>query len=195
MKTTKVKTWKSLNSIYLNIKIKMQGVNIKQTKLFMQAINENKFGYLTLKEHEILDWVLEQAKASELYNSVGKDIEEYANKLVKEECEPEWNRISEEMKPLGEEANKLEKEKAAIPADWVWEEEKENKLKDLNKQISDLSNEYQKITDTANEKLNKFKEERIAQEEGACFLVEDDVYEFVDKKTGWKVFEKPLDNK
>ena len=192
MKTTKVKTWKSLNSIYLNIKIKMQGVNIKQTKLFMQAINENKFGYLTLKEHEILDWVLEQAKDSELYNSVGKDIEEYANKLVKEECEPEWNRISEEMKPLGELRNKLAEKKAKGEE---WTDENEAQLNWLDKEMSDLSAEYQKVTDTANEKLNKFKEERIAQEEGACFLVEDNVYEFVDKKTGWKVFEKPLNNK
>jgi hypothetical protein len=30
---------------------------------------------------------------------------------------PEWNRISEEMKPLGELRNKLAKEKAEIPED------------------------------------------------------------------------------
>ena len=42
----------------------MQGVNIKQTKLFMQAIAENKFGYLTLDEHKKLDDVLAQAKSS-----------------------------------------------------------------------------------------------------------------------------------
>lgn len=171
----------------------MQGVNIKQTKLFMQAINENKFGYLTLKEHEILDWVLEQAKTSELYNKVGKDIEDKANELVKNECEPEWKRISEAMRPLGEKANALEKEKAEKKDEWT--DEKENELADLNKQIADLSNEYNEVTDNANKKLNEFKEERIGQEQGACFLVEDDVYEFVNEKTWWKVFEKPLDNK
>lgn len=171
----------------------MQGVNIKQTKLFMQAINENKFGYLTLKEHEILDWVLEQAKTSELYNKVGKDIEDKANELVKNECEPEWKRISEAMRPLGEKANALEKEKAEKKDEWT--DEKENELTDLNKQIADLSNEYNEVTDNANKKLNEFKEERIGQEQGACFLVEDDVYEFVNEKTWWKVFEKPLDNK
>lgn len=171
----------------------MQGVNIKQTKSFMQAINENKFGYLTLKEHEILDWVLEQAKTSELYNKVGKDIEDKANELVKNECEPEWKRISEAMRPLGEKANALEKEKAEKKDEWT--DEKENELADLNKQIADLSNEYNEVTDNANKKLNEFKEERIGQEQGACFLVEDDVYEFVNEKTWWKVFEKPLDNK
>ena len=171
----------------------MQGVNIKQTRLFMQAINENDFGYLTLKEHEMLDWVLEQAKTSELYNSVGKDIEDMANKIVKEECEPEWKRISEAMHPLGDKANELEKEKAAAPTSDQWPEEKEKELTDLNKQIANLADEYQKVTDAANAKLNEYKENRISEEQWACFLVEDDVYDIVDSKIGWRVYEKPLD--
>ncbi len=171
----------------------MIGVNIKQTKLFMQAINENKFGYLTLKEHQILDDVLELAKTSELYNAVGKDIEDKANEIVEKECKPEWDRIIELMRPLGEKANELEKEKAAIPEDWTWEEAKEQELADLNKQIADLNTEYQNVTDEANKKLNEYKEERINQEQWACFLVKEDVYEFVNEKTWWKIYEKPLD--
>lgn len=171
----------------------MQGVNIKQTKLFMQAIAENKFGYLTLDEHKKLDDVLAQAKSSELYNAVGKDIETKANELVESDCKPEWDRIIEEMRPLGEKANELEKEKAAVPEDWTWPEEKEKELADLNAKIAELSNEYQKVTDEANKKLNAYKEERINQEQGACFLVDDEIYDFVDKLVGWKVFEKPIE--
>ena len=75
----------------------MKGVNIKETRLIDQAIGKNNFRYLTLEEHAIVDKALKWLKESELYLSVWKDVEKKANEIVNEKCEPEWNRISEEI--------------------------------------------------------------------------------------------------
>ena len=159
----------------------MKGVNIKETRILEQAFNKNDFGYLTLDEHKIFDKALAEIKASELYNKVGKDIEAKANEIVETKCVPEWNRISEEMKPLGEKANELEKEKAG----WNWDNDKEAELSELHKKMSELSDEYQKVTDSANAELNEYKEERINQEQWACFFLEDDEYNLIGKRVGW----------
>ena len=45
--------------------------------------------------------------------------------------------------------------------------------------MSDLSAEYQKVTDDANAELNAYKEKRINEEQGAAFLLEDDEYELI----------------
>ena len=155
----------------------MKGVNIKETRLIDQAIGKNNFRYLTLEEHAIVDKALKWLKESELYLSVWKDVEKKANEIVKEKCEPEWNRISEEMKKFWEEVNELSKERAEKKDDWT--EEKEERLKALNDSIAELTNEYQKVTDEANEELNKYKEERINEESWACFFLEDDEYQFM----------------
>ena len=163
----------------------MKGVNIRETRTLEQAFARNDFGYLTLDEHKVFDKALNEIKNSELYNKVGKDIEDKANELVETKCKPEWNRISEEMKPIGEKVNELEKEKAEAPTSDQWTEEKEEELKWLHKQLSDLTNEYQKVTDEANAELNEYKEERISQEQWACFFLEDDEYKLIGKRVGW----------
>jgi hypothetical protein len=66
------------------------------------------------------------------------------------------------MRPLGEEANKLSKEKAE---DKERNEEKENRLAEINKKLADLTNDYQKVTDEANAELNEFKDKRINEEQ------------------------------
>ena len=81
--------------------------------------------------------------------------------------------------------SELEKEKAAIPEDWVWETEKEEELKELHKKLSDLTDEYQNVTDKANAELNEYKEERLSQEQWACFFLEDDEYKFIGELVGW----------
>ena len=124
-------------------------------------------------------------KESELYKKVWGDIENKAIELVENKCKPEWNRISEEMKPLGEKLNELEKEKASIPEEEVWEEEKETELNELHKKMSDLSNEYQKVTDDANKELEEYKDKRIEEEQGGCFFLEDDEYETIGAYAGW----------
>lgn len=163
----------------------MKWVNLKETRILDQAFAKNDFGYLTLDEHKILDKALKEMKESELYNKVGKDIEDKANEIVNTKCRPEWTRISEEMKPLGERVNELEKEKAAIPEDWTWEIEKEEELKKLHKKLSDLTDEYQNVTDKANAELNEYKEKRISEEEWACFFLEDNEYKFIGERVGW----------
>lgn len=168
----------------------MIGINIKQTKLFIQAIKENKFGYLKLKEHEVLDNVLEEAEKSELFNKVWKEIEDYATKLVDEECKPQWDSIIESTKPLNEERNELEKKKAS--EEWLTEEE-DKRYEEVTNLISAAMDEYQKVSDEANKKLEEFKEKTIEENQWACFFVEEDVYELVDKHTWWKVYETPLD--
>lgn len=119
--------------------------------------------------------IVDELDASEIYKAVGKDIEDKAHYLVDTKCKPEWNRISGEMKPLGERRNVLAKEKAETPANDQWPEDREKELQDLDKQLSELSNSYQKVTDDANAELNQYKEERINNEpEPAFFLAEKD---------------------
>lgn len=154
-------------------------VNLREARLLDQAIAKNNFRYLTLAEHKIIDKAYEAMKESELYNSIWKKIEAYATEIVNTKCVPEWNRISEEMKPLGELRNKLAKEKAEIPEDWVWEAEKEVQLNWLDKEMSDLSAEYQDITDRANAELNEYKEKILWETEWACFFLSEKDYQFV----------------
>ncbi len=163
----------------------MKWVNLREARILDQAFARNDFGYATLEQHKILDKAYAEMKASELYQTVWKDIEKKANELVKEKCQPEWNRISEEMRPLGERVNELEKEKAAVPKDWTWETEKEEELKGLHKKMSELTDEYQSITDKANAELNEYKEERLNQEQWACFFLEDDEYKFIGERVWW----------
>lgn len=154
-------------------------VNLREARLLDQAIAKNNFRYLTLAEHKIIDKAYEAMKESELYNSIWKKIEDYATNLVNTKCVPEWNRISEEMKPLGEERNKLAKEKAEVPEGWVWETAKEERLNEIDKKMSDLSAEYQGITDKANAELNEYKEKILWETEWACFLLNEKDYQFI----------------
>ena len=164
----------------------MKWVNIKEARLFDQWLHTT-IASATWRDLINFFWkdmatitkAAEELDASELYKTVGGDIEKKAEEIVETKCKPEWNRISEEMKPIGEKVNELEKEKAAIPEDWTWEEAKEQELAGLHKQLSDLANEYQKVTDEANAELNEYKEKRINEEEWAAYLLEDDEYKLV----------------
>jgi len=166
----------------------MKWVNVRECRLIDQWLHSsiasvtwrdliNFFG----QDMSTIAKAVAELDKSELYKTVGWDIEKKAEEIVEAKCKPEWNRISEEMKPLGEERNKLAKEKAEIPEDWVWETEKEERLNEIDKKMSDLSAEYQKVTDEANKELNEFKEKRINEEQGAAFLLDDAEYDLV----GW----------
>ena len=117
--------------------------------------------------------------ASDLYKTVGKDIEDKAHELVDTKCKPEWDRISEEMKPIGEKRNELAKKKASKEVGATWDEEDEKALNDLDKQLADLSNSYQKVTDDANAELNAYKEERINQEKSPAFFLSEEDYKLI----------------
>ncbi len=169
----------------------MKWVNVREARLLEQWLNTtiasttwrdliNFFG----KDMETIAKAVEELDKSELYKKVWGDIENKAKEIVETKCKPEWDRIAEQMKPLGELRNKLAKEKAEIPEDWVWEAEKEAQLNWLDKEMSDLSAEYQKVTDEANAELNEYKEKRINEEQWAAFLLEDYDYDLV----GWYVW-------
>lgn len=151
-------------------------VNLREARLLDQAIAKNNFRYLTLAEHKIMDKAYEAMKESELYNSIWKKIEAYAAEIVNTKCVPEWNRISEEMKPLGELRNKLAEKKAKGEE---WTDEDEAQLNGLDKEMSDLSAEYQDITDKANAELNEYKEKILWETEWACFFLSEKDYQFV----------------
>ena len=164
----------------------MKWVNVKEARLIDQWLHSSiasaTWGDVINFFHKDITTIFkvtEELSKSELYKTVGGDIEKKAEEIVETKCRPEWNRISEEMKPLGEERNKLAKEKAEIPEDWVWETEKEERLNEIDKKMSDLSAEYQKVTDEANAELNEYKEKRINEEQWAAFLLEDDEYELI----------------
>lgn len=165
----------------------MKWVNIKEARLFQQWMNTT-IASVTWKDlinfigNDMPTFVkaAKELEGSELYNAVWADIQKRAEELVETKCKPEWNRISEEMKPLWEEANAIEKEKAGGAE---LDEEKKAKLEEINKKIADLSAEYQKVTDDANAELNEYKDKRISEEEWAAFMLEDDEYALI----GWYV--------
>lgn len=173
----------------------MKSVNVKEARLFEQwartTLASAKWEDIIKfeKDKEIILKAWDELENSDLYKEVWKDIQAKAQKIVDEKCIPEWNRISEEMKPIWERVNELEKEKAAIPEDWTWEEEKENELKELHKKMSDLSDEYQKVTDEANKELGEYKDKRIDEEEWGCFFLEDDEYDLIGKYA-WFILEE-----
>lgn len=166
----------------------MKWVNVKEARLIDQWLHSsiasvtwrdliNFFG----QDMSTIAKAVAELDKSELYKTVGGDIEKKAEEIVETKCKPEWNRISEEMKPLGERRNELAKKKASTEVGSAWGEEDEKELTDLDKKMSDLSAEYQKVTDEANTELNEYKEKRINEEQGAAFLLDDAEYDLV----GW----------
>lgn len=163
----------------------MKWVNVRECRLIDQWLHSsiasvtwrdliNFFG----QDMSTIAKAVAELDKSELYKTVGGDIEKKAEEIVEIKCKPEWNRISEEMKPLGELRNKLAEKKAK----WEeWTDEDEAQLNGLDKEMSDLSAEYQKVTDDANKELNEYKEKRINEEQGAAFLLDDAEYDLV----GW----------
>ena len=85
----------------------MVDVNLKQAKLFVQAIAYNKFPYMTLKEHEVMDKTLGLVESSELFASVGEMIEAYAKEVVETYCKPERDKIVPTMNAKYDEQAKL----------------------------------------------------------------------------------------
>ena len=166
----------------------MKSVNVKEARLFQQWLH-SPIANATWKDLvnfinndvNIVTKAWKELDNSELYHTVGTDIENKAKEIVETKCKPEWDRISEEMKPLGEERNKLAKEKAELPEDWIWETEKEERLAEIDKKMSDLTNEYQKVTDDANAELNEYKDKRIEEEKWNAFFLEDDEYSLIWK--------------
>lgn len=160
-------------------------VNVKEARLFQQWLN-TQIGSTTWKDLinfinndiEIATKAWKFLEDSELYSAVGWDIQKEAERLVEEKCKPEWNRISNEMKPLGELRNKLSEKKAKWEG---WTDEDEAQLNWLDKELSDLTSEYQKVTDDANAELNAYKDKRINEEQWAAFLLSEKDYEIL----GW----------
>lgn len=164
----------------------MKSVSVKEWRLLQQWLNTT-IGWTTWADMLNLDKELfkKAAKAlddSELYQKIWGEIQKKAEEIVKEKCEPEWKRISEEMQPLGELRNKLS-EKKAKGEDWT--DEDEAQLNWLDKEMADLSAEYQKVTDEANKELNEFKDKRINEEQGWCFILEDNEYDTIGKYVWW----------
>lgn len=156
---------------------KKVAVNIRECKLIDQAFAKNSFRYLTLDEQKTLDKIYKAMKESEVFTKVGGEIQAEGERLVREECIPEWNRISEEMRPLGKERNVLDKEKAADKENFP--KEKEERLEELNKKLWELTSEYNSVTDKANAKLSVFKEEKINSNKKACFFLSEEDYQFI----------------
>lgn len=86
------------------------------------------------------------------------------------------------MKPLGELRNKLAEKKAKGEE---WTDEDEAQLNGLDKEMSDLSAEYQKVTDEANVELNEFKEKRINEEKQPAFFLNEEDYKLIGGYCGF----------
>lgn len=166
-------------------------VSVKECRLIEQWLNTT---IASVKWKDLIDFFWKDMKVlakaadwieeSQLYREVGKDIENKAHEIVETKCRPEWTRISDEMRPIGDKRNELAKKKASKEEGSVWSEEEEKELVDLDKQLSDLSEQYQKVTDDANAELNAYKDVRISEEQGACFFLSEKDY----KTVGWYVW-------
>ena len=160
---------------------KQRWVNVREARLLDQAIQKNSFRYLTLDEHKVVDKAYLAMKDSELYKTVWDTVEKEAVRIVEEVCKPEWNRISEEMKPLGELRNKLAEKKAKGEG---WTDEDEAQLSGLDKEMADLANTYNEVTTKANAELNEYKEKVISETEWAAFMLYEDEYQLVWELVG-----------
>ena len=91
----------------------MKWVNVKEARLIDQWLHSsiasvtwrdliNFFG----QDMSTIAKAVAELDKSDLYKKVWTEIENEAKRLVKEKCETEWNRISEEMKHLGEKRKK-----------------------------------------------------------------------------------------
>lgn len=160
----------------------MKWVSVKEARLFEQWLNTT-IASTTWKDLITFLWkdmatinkAMEELEKSELYKEVWTDIENKAKELVETKCKPEWDKISEEMKPLGERRNELAKEKA----EWTWSTKQGEELDALDKQLAEMSEKYQKVTDEANAELNEYKEEKINQAEWAAFLLDEEEYSLI----------------
>ena len=162
---------------------KQTAVSIKEARLIDQWLHTTiasvTFGDLInffSEDLKKIGKIVELLEASDTYKAVGAEIEAKAHELVETKCKPEWDRISEEMKPLGELRNKLAEKKAKGEG---WTDEDEAQINGLDKEMSDLSNEYQKVTDEANVELNEFKEKRINEEKHPAFFLNEEEYKLI----------------
>lgn len=162
---------------------KQTAVSIKEARLIDQWLHTTiasvTFGDLVnffSNDLKKIGKIVELLGDSDTYKAVGAEIEAKAHELVDTKCRPEWDRISEEMKPLGELRNKLAEKKAKGEG---WTDEDEAQLNGLDKEMSDLSNEYQKVTDGANVELNEFKEKRINEEKQPAFFLNEEDYKLI----------------
>ena len=168
---------------------KQTAVSIKEARLIDQWLHTTiasvTFGDLInffSEDLKKIGKIVELLEASDTYKAVGTEIETKAHELVDTKCRPEWDRISEEMKPLGELRNKLAEKKAKGEG---WTDEDEAQLNGLDKEMSDLSNEYQKVTDEANAELNEFKEKRINEEKQPAFFLNEEEYKLIGGYCGF----------
>ena len=168
---------------------KQTAVSIKEARLIDQWLHTTiasvTFGDLVnffSNDLKKIGKIVELLEASDTYKAVGAEIEAKAHELVDTKCKPEWDRISEEMKPLGELRNKLAEKKAKGEG---WTDEDEAQLNGLDKEMSDLSSEYQKVTDEANAELNEFKEKRINEEKQPAFFLSEADYKLIGGYCGF----------
>ncbi len=179
----------------------MKHVKLRMVKYFVQSISENQLPYLKNKEKEVFDKVLELCESNKLYADVWEEIETEAKRLVRENCEPKWKEIIWEMSELWNKRNELNKQLESID-DEDFQKDINEKLDWINKRISDLNEEYQKITDDANKELAEFKETVLARyKDTSCFDLKDNEYNIIDSKIKWSVYDwlaeelnKDLDN-
>ena len=105
----------------------MKWVNVKEARLIDQWLHSsiasatwrdliNFFG----QDMPTIAKAVAELDKSELYKTVGWDIEKKAEEIVETKCKPEWDKISEEMKPLGERRNELAKKKASTEVGSAW---------------------------------------------------------------------------
>lgn len=164
-------------------------VRIKQCKYMTDIVRQNQLPHLlsvvrngeSKSELEVFDTVYLKCLENELFNKVWADIEREANRIVEEECKPEWDRILKQM----------EEAKTKI-AELNEKEEKDEEAIRANQEIVDwLIDEYQKVSDTANAKLNEFKESYINNnyKDATCFLLDEEEYNIINRITWWSVYD------
>lgn len=170
----------------------MHWVSIKQCKYFMQVIKQNQLPYLLNEEKKVVDTVYKLIRDNWLYNEVGKIIEDEANRIVREECEPEWTRISGEMQELNKEKTELEKKvEEAKKNEETIDEEVTKRIQEIIVLLSQKSDESSKVGTDANIRLNNFKDELIDNKYKTtyCFDMHDKDYELINRITWWSVYD------
>ena len=145
----------------------MKPVKLRMIRFFMQSIEENRLPYLLNEEKEVFDKVVKLCRENGLYAKVGEEIEEFARALVESKCKPVWTDIANRMADAGKERDELAKKEEKT-------EEEDKRLEELTTLLSNMNDEYQKVTDDANKELNEFKDKTLAQyKDTSCFDLHD----------------------
>lgn len=168
-----------------------KSVSIRQCRYFQWLIKENHLPYLLNEEKEVFDLVYKTIRDNKLYNKVWQTIEDEANRIIAEECQPKWNEIIAELDLNKKDSEDILKKEKELPEWESLSEEDRAKLEEYTQKSKDLVDAYEKVTTEANARLEEFKNNLLDNEykNTKCFDLKNKDYDLIQRVTWWSVYD------